>query len=103
MGRKKKVVAKAVGQDVFEFVAGIAGRDLTEDENKILVESCRVFICDNFTPLQVFEEDALKEEVIVHGLVRENDDDDDDIEDDSPWDRRKRDDNYGSLEDENND
>ena len=94
-GRKKKIkpVINTIAQgstDLFQFVTNIIGRDLTNAESLALVDASRTYVKDNMTPTQVFDEDVLKEEVLIHGIVDEKleVDEDDDDEDTSYRSRR---------------
>lgn len=80
MPRKKKAKSKikevALSSDLFKSITDMLGRDLTEDEMRTITESARVFIRENFTPVQIFEEDVLREDVLLHGIVGEEDETD---------------------------
>lgn len=115
-GRKKKVNKSTTEKkiianiDLFNTVTEILGRDLTEDETLKIIEGAKSFIKENLTPLQVFDADVLKEEVLVNGLVKESGtDDDNDNDDDSDyfgWGRGGRRGGVGSgldFGDDNND
>lgn len=77
MPRKKKAKSKikevSQSSDLFKSMTDIIGRDLTEDEVRTITEAARVFIRENFTPVQIFEEDVLREDVLLHGIVGEED------------------------------
>lgn len=79
--KQKKVVVKHDCNDLFKLITDLIHRDLTDEESGSVAKACFTFVKENYTPIQVFDDATLKEDVIVNQIVSKKDFDDFDDED----------------------
>ncbi|MCK9154533.1 MAG: hypothetical protein M0P12_00315 [Paludibacteraceae bacterium] len=66
-------IKKVIGQDLFKLMTEMLGRELTDEETEIIIESAKIFVADTFLPNFVYDKEVLKETALSNEIVTKDD------------------------------